>query len=364
MKGLLNNSENSKKRRGKMKKKIFAVILAIICMALIFGQMPVMAAEKEKVKVSLLTTPMGTGAYFFSFKLAEEVNRTHPWLRIEVKEGMGTVPQMKSIMNKPELGKTTVWNSVNTLGQLARNGTRPFKKSYSKATGSKLMLAFNTYPILVYLGTTKPGIKSIHDLAGKRVVLAQKGMTASYLIEKIFAKTGMLKKIKKQYMGFKAASDALRDGLTDAAVVIGYLTPNPKEFSVMAAYHELFNIRNVTPVSLGDPKVLNELVNEGVPVLPAIMPAGTKLMGKDITSPVTAYYQGVCYYVDAKMKDELVYEVTKSVWDHLDALKTAHPSLKVLTREKLGNVEKAENYHPGAVKFFKEKGIRIGFHGL
>lgn len=348
----------------KVRKPIYNVVIGILFLAPILVSLPKMAAAREPVKVQMLTAPMGTGAYYFAFKLGEEINRKHPWLRLEVKEGMGTVPQMLEVMNNPKLGKTTIWNTVSAVVQFARTGTPPFKKTYSAATGSEVMMAFNTYPNLMCLATTNPEIKSIEDLAGKRIVLSQKGMSGTYLYEKILEKKGLLKKVKLQHMGYGPAADALRDGLADAVILVGYITSKPDEFSVMAAYHELFNTRTVYPVSLGDPNVLQALVKDGVPVHPAIIPKDAKIMGKATSFPVTTYYQGVCYTVDKIMDEEIVYEVVKSAYEYLDEVREAHPSLKVITREKLANVDEPENFHPGAVRLFKEKGIRLGYHGL
>ena len=56
------------------------------------------------------------------------------------------------------------------------------------------------------------------------------------------------------------------------------------------------------------------------------------------------------------MKDDVVYAMTKSVYDNLDQLVAAHAAAKDI---KLENGAKGMPIpmHPGAEKFFKEKGL-------
>ncbi len=325
---------------------------------------PAPKPEHERVMIRLLTSPMGISAYYWAFKFADEVNKSHPWLRIEVTEGLGTMSQCLEMMNNPKLGETTLWNSVTPTTQFARTATTPFKQTYNEMTGSKVLTAFAQFNMFLSLLTTDPDIKTIHDLVGKKVVLAQKGMSASYLIEKILEKNGILDKIKLQYMGYKPSADALRDGLADATVFYAFPTTEPNAYTPGASWHELFSMRRVYVVSLGDPEVMKQLVKEGVPVEPIVISDGTVLGQESFQEPVTVYFQGSHWIVDAIMDDELVYEVAKLNYETLDVVKQVHPSLKALLKEQVANVDREELFHPGAIKFYKEQGIPIGFTGL
>lgn len=56
------------------------------------------------------------------------------------------------------------------------------------------------------------------------------------------------------------------------------------------------------------------------------------------------------------MSDDMAYTITKSIHDNLQYLSTVHQDIQNLTPElmpKVGDVP----LHPGALKFYKEKGV-------
>jgi hypothetical protein len=61
--------------------------------------------------------------------------------------------------------------------------------------------------------------------------------------------------------------------------------------------------------------------------------------------------------VSSKLPDDLVYKITKASFEPagLEMIRNSHPSAKALTLEKAALA--AVPLHPGAEKFFREKGI-------
>ncbi len=58
----------------------------------------------------------------------------------------------------------------------------------------------------------------------------------------------------------------------------------------------------------------------------------------------------------ADVSDEVVYNLTKQVFENLDELKTLHPALANLTKEGMLKGHSAP-FHPGALKYYKEVGL-------
>ncbi|MDR2825854.1 MAG: C4-dicarboxylate ABC transporter substrate-binding protein, partial [Deltaproteobacteria bacterium] len=54
--------------------------------------------------------------------------------------------------------------------------------------------------------------------------------------------------------------------------------------------------------------------------------------------------------------DEHAYQIVKAVFENLEEFKKLHPALADLTPQNMldGN---SVSYHPGAIKYFKEKGL-------
>lgn len=319
-------------------------------------------SDHPKVKIQLITSPMGTGAYFLGFKLAEIVNKTHPWLRLEAVEGMGSATNVQMVMRDPSMKKTTIMNSTNLSADFARRGLPPFKKPYKQVMGTRLQVAFGQYNMLCPFITTNPKIKTIWDLAGKKVVLASRGMAAGYVNSYILEKHGLFKKIKPQYMGYRPSANALGDGLVDAVVAM-VLLQSPGVYSVIGAFTQLLATKDVYLVHGGDAKTMLQVGKEkGIEVVPVNLSG--KFDGREISEPMTTFYQGVAWLVDETMDEEVVYEVDKVLYDHINEIRAVHPSMRAMTRASLGNVSSGQYFHRGAKKFFKEVGVKIGFHGF
>ena len=58
----------------------------------------------------------------------------------------------------------------------------------------------------------------------------------------------------------------------------------------------------------------------------------------------------------ADVPEDVVYDITKTVFENLDKLKTLHPALAVLTKQNMLQGLSAP-LHPGALKYFKEVGL-------
>ena len=57
------------------------------------------------------------------------------------------------------------------------------------------------------------------------------------------------------------------------------------------------------------------------------------------------------------MSEDVVYAVTKEVFDNFDSFKKLHPAYAVLTKEGMLEGLSAQ-LHPGALKYYKEAGLK------
>lgn len=68
------------------------------------------------------------------------------------------------------------------------------------------------------------------------------------------------------------------------------------------------------------------------------------------------HYDGVMVtFADAP--EELVYNVTKGLWDNAEALSKSTPVLAGFKTSTMAKKTPGVEYHPGAIKFYKEKGV-------
>lgn len=62
----------------------------------------------------------------------------------------------------------------------------------------------------------------------------------------------------------------------------------------------------------------------------------------------------------AEVPDDVVYKVVKAIYENKEGLVAGHPSFNAMTQEGLATPQPRVEYHPGAIKFFKEVGIWKG----
>ena len=59
----------------------------------------------------------------------------------------------------------------------------------------------------------------------------------------------------------------------------------------------------------------------------------------------------------ADMPEDVVYEVTKAVFEHLDEFKKLHPAFAALQKQEMVTQALSAPLHPGAAKYYKEAGL-------
>ena len=62
------------------------------------------------------------------------------------------------------------------------------------------------------------------------------------------------------------------------------------------------------------------------------------------------------FVTSSKVPDEVVYAITKEVFENLESFKKLHPAYEVLTKKEMLQGLSAP-LHPGAVKYYREAGL-------
>jgi TRAP transporter TAXI family solute receptor len=105
-------------------------------------------------------------------------------------------------------------------------------------------------------------------------------------------------------------------------------------------------------VSLTGPAV-DKLVKEHSYYAVATIPGG---MYANNPNPTTTYGVLATMVTSAKVSDDTVYALVKAVFDNFDEFKKLHPAFANLDAKKMIKDGLSAPLHPGAVKYYKEKG--------
>jgi uncharacterized protein len=206
---------------------------------------------------------------------------------------------------------------------------------------------FSVYPELMHIVATQAsGVKSAHDLRGKRVALGPRGSATEQNALQTLAAHGIREGDLSAAVriSFSASLDQLKAGAVDAAFfMIALGAP------VIA---DAFNSGRLALVPVA-PAPLEALVGQFPFFTMGEIPART-YKGQDRELPTPAVMAMVV--ARSGLSDDLVYRFTRVVFDNLPKFHAAHAAARNLTLQT-ALIGMALPLHPGAERFFKEKGI-------
>ena len=210
-----------------------------------------------------------------------------------------------------------------------------------------LRAVFSVHPEPYQLIAAKgSGITSWMDLKGKKFNMGNPGSgqraTTELLMERY--------KTPKDFFGLVTEmtssehSKALCDGKIDA---YGYVVGIPNSGVAVATEGCGAYIVNL------DTDVEKGLISEFPFYGPVNIPKGAYT---STTEPVTTFGGYATIVTSAKVSEDVVYEVVRAVFENLDDFKALHPAYAILTPEGMIKNGLSAPLHPGAVKYYKEKG--------
>lgn len=205
---------------------------------------------------------------------------------------------------------------------------------------------FSMHPETVMLVTRKDtGIKTVPDIKGKRVNIGNPGSGQRFNAEEVLAIYGIdqEKDIRAEGLQQHEASRALVDRKIDAFF---YTVGNPS-----AAIEEPAQSTDIVMVPLDHPEI-KKLADEKPYYVFTKIPAGT-YRGVDYDVPTYAVTATVISHEN--VPDEVVYDMVKTVFERLNDLKGSHAAFRNLD-PKLMLQGLSAPFHPGAIKYYKEKG--------
>ena len=203
------------------------------------------------------------------------------------------------------------------------------------------------YAEAVQLLTMDPEIKTVADLKGKKVSIGAAGSGVYFNAMDVLAAAGLTEEdIDPQYQSFADSADALKDGKIDAAfIVAGAPTPAAQELCTSASAY-------LVPI---DGEVAEKLMADSPYYTAYTIPANTY---NGQTEDITTVTVKATLIVSTSADETTVYNITKAIFDHIDEVKAAHAKGAELSLENATEGMTAP-FHPGAAKYFAEKGITV-----
>lgn len=321
-------------------KKRFMILVAVIMIAAMVlcacgssGGGSSQGGEKTTLKFATGGT---TGAYYpYGGAVAQVVQDKVENVSFDVQATGASKANIRLIANK-EADIALVQNDVMSY---AYTGTELFEGEKIESFATVATVYAEVVQIVV---DPASGINSIADLKGKRVSVGDAGSGVEVNAKQILAAYGIsFDDITVQNMGFGDSANAMKDKKLDAFFVTAG-TPT-------TAITELSVTNNIKILSI-DADKMNELMNNYSFYTEYTIPANTYT---GVTEDVKTLAVKATIIVRSDLEEELVYNITKALFEGKDALAEANAKGAELNKDDAVKGVSVP-FHAGAEKYFKE----------
>ncbi len=229
----------------------------------------------------------------------------------------------------------------NDVMDYAFNGTDLFAED-GKIEGFSSMAAMYAEVCQII---AKPGINSVADLKGLNVSVGDAGSGVEFNAAQILDAYGItFEDIGKQNLSFAASAEAFKDGKIDAF----FCTAGAPTTAVT----ELATTNDITVLTIDDEHAA--VLIEKYPFYTQYpIPAGTY---NGVDADATTVAVKATLIVSDKLSEEVVYNMTKTIFENKEEIAVAHPKgAEIDTSYAVEGV--SVPFHPGAEKYFREIGV-------
>lgn len=288
--------------------------------------------------LKFMTGPMGGAWYPLAGALVEKFKPFHPKSNIAVVPGTGTLNVEMLDQAKAQMAIT---NLVSTYDGL---GPRPPFKQKIKNVSHVASLYYNYF----HLATSADfGINSLADMKGKGLLPGTRGSTMEPLVAKLLELYGLTYKDMGR-VDFVSYNDGVNMLRNKQSHLMSSITPLPTPHVV-----ELASSLKLKLLSIPEDKI-DEIKKWNPGYTRAVIPANSYSNQKEPVVTVGNYCHLI---VTASLSDQLVYDLTKVLIENLKDLSLVVADLKNLTPKEAA-ADVGIPMHPGALKYYKEKGLR------
>lgn len=318
-------------------KRIFSAALAVVMLLLL------LCSCGQSAKSYRFVTGGESGTYYAFGSILAQHATNNAGVNVRGVVGAGS----KGNVEKLASGDAEFAFCQSDVMSYAYKGTNLFtsaNKSFSVVAA--------LYTEQVQIVTLNPEIKTVADLAGKKVSVGEVGSGVYFNAVDVLTAYGLgdrndkgeFTQIVAQYQSFGDSADALKDGNLDAAFIVAG--------APTTAVTSLSTTKKVYLVSLDE---------EHITALCAASPYYAKCtIAKDVygtDEDVTTVGVGAVILAANTVEEDVVYKFVKDIFESAST-ETTHVKYKELSLDYAASITDVP-YHAGAAKYFAEKGFTV-----
>jgi len=310
-------------------------------LALIAGLVVALAASAQNISIAT----GGTGGVYYPMGggIAAVLSKYVPGMSATAEVTGGSVDNLKLIGS----GKPYIGFAMADASQDAYRGEDKFKDH--KVPLRTLMVL---YPNRMHIVSVEGrGVAKMSDLKGKRVSTGSPGSATEVMAFRLIEAAGLDKDkdMKRERLGVAESVNAIKDGKIDAFFWVGGLPT--------AAVTDLANTPN-TKIKMIDHADLVPAMNKkyGNLYVQDTIPKETYKGMEGDNHQATVMNILVAH---ESMDDKTAYNIVKAIFDRKDDIVAVHKEAANFKLESQKASASPIPFHPGAIKYFAEKGVKV-----
>jgi TRAP transporter TAXI family solute receptor len=330
-------------RKGDQKMKIrLRLCGSILVIFLTLFLAPIMLWGQTKTRLSIATGGTGGVYYPLGGGMAAVISKHLPGTEATAEVTTASVDNMKFI----HTGKVAL---ALTQSDIAADAYQGQLKGLNEKIGVRTLLAlYSNYMHLVTLEGT--GIKTVADFKGKRVSTGAPGSGTEIKGLRVMEAYGLTPKDLRSQdrLGATESAGALKDRKIDAFVWDGGLPT--------AAVLDLAATPGIKAYLIPHGDAVSKMVAKYGPIyFVGTIPKGV-YRGIEQDTPVAALTNLLVAH--ERMDENQAYQITKLLLERTDDLVAVHKAATEITLKSAG-LGSPVPFHPGALRYFKEKGVKV-----
>ncbi|GAB6154027.1 TAXI family TRAP transporter solute-binding subunit [Desulfosporosinus burensis] len=335
-----------------MFKKLALIMVAIVTLALTgCGSQGAGAtggatqADTGKIRKVNIATGTTSGAYYpIGNAMAKIWSDKVPGVKASAQSTEASAANMNFLQQK----EADIAFTMANVAVYAYEGQDSFNGRANKDLRGMTFLYPNVTQIVVRKDS---GINSLKDLQGKRFAPGATGSGTVTNSKEVLGVYGLnfwekdKSNVKADFVGFTEAAELLKNKQADAANFSGAMP--------LAAIMDVSNSIDVKLISL-EPDMIKEIITKYPFYYEYVVPKGTyKGQDEDVHTVALANL----LLTRADLSEDLIYKLTKGIYENIPDLMTAHAITKNIKKEDSNKGMGPLPLHPGAIKYFKEVGV-------
>jgi TRAP transporter TAXI family solute receptor len=310
----------------------------IACLALALP-----AAAQQKVTLSIATGPTGGVYYPMGGGMANILTKNVPGLTATAEATAGSIANLEFILTK----KAEVALSMADASWDAYNGQQRFQGKPVPVRG--LMVLYpNRFHIVTLDGL---GINKVSDLKGRRVSTGPPRSGTEVKAQRVLEAAGLNqdKDIIRERLTVQESGNALKDRKIDAFFWSGGIPT--------AAVTDLAASPGIKIKFIEHDELVEVLNKKYGPLYVKDIIPGKSYPGQDADAKVSTIWNVLVTSADTP--DDVAYNIVKTMFEKKEDMVRVHKESANFDLKWQTNAAIVIPFHPGAVKYFREKGLSV-----